>query len=704
MNNKHLAVADVPELLAQWCFEKNLGKKPEHISLGSSKKVWWVCERGHQWDDSPGHRRAGRGCPYCSHHRLLPEYSLAAQYPNIVEEWDFEKNEKSPSEYASVSGEKVFWKCIARGHKWSASISSRTKKGSGCPYCSGRLAWPGESDLTTLFPDIAKEWHPNKNGDVKPNTVRPGCNTKYWWICEYGHEWEDTPNHRTNRKRGCPYCSHHRLLPENSLASKYPHIAAEWDYDNNQKTPSEYPAFSNEKVSWVCKSCGQRWYTSIASRTNLGSGCPICSNQTIVPDVNDLKTVNPLLADEWDYDLNDFPPSAVGAGSTQKVWWKCAFGHSWQAQINHRNRGTGCPVCRKYTRTSLQEYTFYFYIKQFFQDAVNSYKVPVLNRKEIDVFIPSNNVGIEYDGEFWHRSTKKDQEKDELCASLGITLIRIREPNCTPYMRSGLTLTLEDTSATSLQNAIEQVLKYLNVDSPSISIERDNLVILESYRDSAIKSSLSSRHPELAAEWHPTLNGSLLPENIPGTSSPLKVYWLCPTCKSAWKSSIDSRISKGSGCPVCAGRTVKTGYNDLCTTCPQLAAQWHPTKNGSRTPRDVTSHSHEKVWWMCDHGHEWQSTVKDRAKGNGCPVCAGRKVLRDYNDLAFVNPTLAEEWDAVLNEKTPYEVTAHSGYRAHWRCKTCGHLWSAPVYSRSAGFGCPMCSPKRRGNHRKQIT
>ena len=152
-------------------------------------------------------------------------------------------------------------------------------------------------------------------------------------------------------------------------------------------------------------------------------------------------------------------------------------------------------------------------------------------------------------------------------------------------------------------------------------------------------------------------------------------------------------------------RSVRKSFDSWCkANNPGLLSEWHPTKNLPDAPSTVGIGSKKKYWWIGKCGHEWDTIITVRIRGNGCPVCAGRKVLRDYNDLAFVNPTLAEEWDTVLNEKTPYEVTTHSGYRAHWRCKICGHSWVAPVYNRSAGSGCPICSSRRKGNHRKQIT
>ena len=695
-------VVDNLSLLNQWNYEKNQGILPESITLGSNKKVWWVCRQGHEWQASVGHRARGRGCPFCTHEKAWPgESDLATLYPSLAKEWHPTKNGKVfPSQILPGSNLKVWWLC-SKGHEWEASISNRTK-GKGCPYCSGLKAWSGENDLLTLFPKLAAEWHPTKNDGILPSEVRPGSNKKVWWVCNRGHEWEDSPNHRT-RGRGCPYCSHHRVTQESSLSVLFPELLNEWDYKQNIKSPNEYAAYSNERVFWKCKKCGHVWEAPIANRTNGGSGCPVCANLFIVPGLNDLITINPLLAEEWDYEKNETLPSSIGAGSTKKVWWRCAFGHSWKAAINLRNRGSGCPKCIKYLKSSIQEHVIYYYIHQKFPDAVNSYTAKELQRKEIDIYIPSRRTGIEYDGQNWHDVCERDVQKDLLCSSFGIELIRIREPECPPITRTMPTFILSDTSTIALQEALGFVFRQLGITDYKVNVADDYKQILESYRSDVVDSNFEIKYPNIAAQWHPTLNGTLRPNQLPGTASKTKVYWLCTKCNTSWRASLDSRI-RGSGCPVCAGRVVKQGYNDLQSNHPSIAANWNPTKNGDLSACDVTSHSHKKVWWICALGHEWESTVKDRVEGNGCPFCSGKRVLKGYNDLATIIPWLAEEWDTQDNDKSPDQITSHSGYKAKWICKKCGYKWTAPVYSRSKGTGCPNCANERRQKHSQKKT
>jgi hypothetical protein len=128
-------------------------------------------------------------------------------------------------------------------------------------------------------------------------------------------------------------------------------------------------------------------------------------------------------------------------------------------------------------------------------------------------------------------------------------------------------------------------------------------------------------HPDLAAQWHPTKNGSLTPYDVV-VGSEKKVWWKCFIAPDhEWEAAIQSRAN-GHGCPCCRGLTVVLS-NCLVTTHSDLAAQWHPTKNGSLTPYDVGFGSGQKVWWKCSVvlDHEWKAAIYNRSKGNGCPYC-----------------------------------------------------------------------------------
>lgn len=98
-----------------------------------------------------------------------------------------------------------------------------------------------------------------------------------------------------------------------------------------------------------------------------------------------------------------------------------------------------------------------------------------------------------------------------------------------------------------------------------------------------------------------------------------KVWWICEKGHE-WEADIAGRTA-GHGCPVCSGRTIVSGYNDLASKFPNVSAQWHPTKNGKLTPQEESPFSHKKVWWICSKGHEWQAKISNRSNGTGCPFC-----------------------------------------------------------------------------------
>jgi len=128
-----------PHLLEEWDYAKNGNLRPEDVTYGVGKKVWWVCtECRHEWRVSLNSRTSNkRGCPACSGHVVTNINSLSNNCPGLVDEWDYEKNEISPDEISYGSHKKVWWKCSREkcGYKWLSIINNRATKGKGCPEC-----------------------------------------------------------------------------------------------------------------------------------------------------------------------------------------------------------------------------------------------------------------------------------------------------------------------------------------------------------------------------------------------------------------------------------------------------------------------------------------------------------------------------------------------------------------------------------------
>ena len=610
-------VSDNAQLIAEWDWEKNdeLGLSPYVLTIGKNVKAWWKCSRGHQYQASIGNRNYGYGCPYCSgRYAIKGENDLLTVHPHLAKEWHYEKNNGlTPEDVLPNSDKKVWWKC-ANGHEWQTQVKVRTK-GNGCPYCSERLAVEGVNDLKTLNPILAQEWNYEKNGNLRPENMRPNSGKKIWWKCAEGHEWQQTVDKRSNGV-SCPYCSNHTLLkgyndlattnpalvaewnykkngnltPEdiiagseqkvwwscskghewktqiknrtkgtgcpycagrkvligfNDLATTNPVLASEWNYQKNgDLTPNDFTANSSKKVWWKCNE-GHEWQATITNR-NHANDCPVCQNKTILVGYNDLKTINPTLANEWNYDKNGtLKPENVAESSGKKVWWKCKKGHEWKATIASRNSGNGCPVCNSERHTSFPECALVYYLKKYDIDVIHSCKTLGY---ELDVYIPSKKIAIEYDGSFWHKNkAKKELKKNLQCKENGIKLYRIRQG--LPSLNDSSIDYLVEENQKDLEKALKVVLSEIIGIDINVDLKRDSIEI-ENLREYTEKS------------------------------------------------------------------------NSLLFLNPTLAKEWNYAKNGRLKPEHCTCNSGKNVWWKCQSGHEWQATIARRNKGAGCIICS----------------------------------------------------------------------------------
>ena len=452
---------------------------------------------------------------------------------------------------------------------------------------------------------------------------------------------------------------------------------------------------SQKKVWWICKQ-GHEWEAIIVNRKN-GNGCPYCAGQLCIPGTNDLETLFPEIAEEWYYEKNgELLPSNIKSGSNKRVWWKCKkCGNEWITTPNQRTgQKTGCPKCST-LQTSFSEQVLFYYIKRNFPSAIHRY---LTDGFEIDVFIPDQRIGIEYDGVFYHgvrNREKQDNSKDEFCIRNGIKLYRIREKGL-GKLNTSYCIIRDDISYRSLERCIDELLNNLGGNADVlISIEHDFGEIQSQMHLEAVENSISLCAPHLAEEWNYQRNGSLNPEHIPCYSNK-KVWWKC-SLGHEWAASVAHRMN-GENCPACAGRKVLKGYNDLATKLPSLAEQWDHERNESALPTQFTANSHKKVWWKCKYGHSWCATIKSRKEGNNCPYCSKQRTLSGYNDLETQNSVLLSEWDYEKNAKIcqPNEVMAGSNTKVWWRCKRCNHSWKTSISKRTNGRGCPKCAKESR--------
>lgn len=618
--------------------------------------------------------------------------AIVDTHPNLLEEWDYEKNTISPNEVSYGSTKMIHWKC-SKGHSWTARVNDRTNHESKCPFCSNRKVLAGYNDLETLYPEIAAEWDYEKNKET-PKEVLSSCNEKVFWICKLGHSYSAYIYNRTLNSNGCPYCAGRKVLVGfNDLATTRPEFVKEWDTENNgDLTPFNVTAGSHKSANWVCAR-GHTWRTQIKSRVLQNLGCPICSGRKVLTGYNDLATTHKHLLEEWFFERNKGKnPQKLSYGSTEDVWWKCKKGHVWHAKINSRTaNASGCPICKSCYSTSFPEQALYYYLKRDSHgDVFNRKQLEVCNTKvEIDVYLPSINVGVEYDGQYWHKGTEeKELKKELLLTKIGVKLYRIKESDKNTVDSNIVFYDVNDRNK-NLIWAIQTIENWIGLENNIICLDEDTVQILE-MRDYEVKqNSLQTKYPEIAKLWHPTKNGDLKPDAFSPYSNS-EVWWQCPNCNGEWFGT----IARHTLCPYCHGSSVLTGFNDFATKFPKMLKEWDFEKNIGLDPHNVTYGSKKEVWWKCKKGHSWLAKINSRTSCKSkCPYCNQSRLIKGFNDLATTNPELLIEWDYNKNTILPTEIGKGSHKSVWWKCSN-GHEWQAVIRERVQGAKCRKCRLK----------
>ena len=309
-------------------------------------------------------RAKSLGIRFDDPHGLKPGVNdLASQRPAIAAQWHPEKNGSvRPEDVTTGSGFPAWWRHQmpdGTWHEWPQSVYARVGAAKGCPYCAGTKVLPGFNDLASRYPDLAAQWHSEKNAELKPSDVNCGSPQKVWWICpECGYEWPASVNSRV-KGAGCKRCAGQVVLPgETDLVALYPLLSRYWDMDRNEgRTPRDVMPHSNKRVWWRHQMPDGTWHewqakvSSVVGRWKEDDpnsiSCSVCAGRTVQQGVNDLESQYPGIAAEWDYGQNaPSTPQSVFCRTTKKYGWICkTCGHKWNAAVRSRVKGHGCPKC-----------------------------------------------------------------------------------------------------------------------------------------------------------------------------------------------------------------------------------------------------------------------------------------------------------------------------------------------------------------------
>ncbi len=354
-------------------------------------------------------------------------------------------------------------------------------------------------------PAFAAEWDSVKNAGLDIDDYTGGSNKYVWWRCaKHGHSWYAQINKRFSRNQGCRICSNHEVLAGfNDLATTHPKLAAEWNYNKNgEKRPEYYTQGAEIKVWWKCAECGYEWEAVLYSRTSRKpTGCPCCAENILVVGKNDLQTVNPCLASEWDNDKNNGTRACdVAANDNRKAWWLDKFSHSWEAVISSRNSGRDCPYCAN----------------------------RLLLRGFNDLETRSPALAAEWDNE------KNEQ------------------------------LTPRDVIYGTHDYAWWKCRRGHSWRAPiSNRANGANCPYCEHRFVSPGETDLSTVRPDIAAAWDYERNYPLTPDQVIAWANQI-VWWRCDKCAQSFLSSVSSRRSPDH-CPYCHGKRPIVGKTDFAT-------------------------------------------------------------------------------------------------------------------------------------------
>lgn len=425
--------------------------------------------------------------------------------------------------------------------------------------------------------------------------------------------------------RGCPYCAGNRiLLGYNDLVSINAPFLSEWDYENGELRPEIFGRGSTRKVWWKCSE-GHSWKAAVYSRTS-GSGCPYCAGNIVEPGVNDIRSRVPEWLSEWDFERNDTDPGETAVTSAKKVWWKCVKGHAYLSSPSCRIRGHGCVYCAgKEILLGFNDFASGY--PELLEEW--DYRKNRVDPSEITRFTHSRVWWIDAKGHEWMASVAN----------------RAAGNGC-PYCAGRKVLGgFNDLAGCYPEIALEwDDEKNGNLRPAEVTSSSNRLVWWRCGAGHSWRASVAGRTggngcpycgnrkvwsgfndllscmPETAREWDVQKNGGLKPDEVTFRTGRL-VWWKCGEGHS-YRMSVYSRW-KGKGCPYCGGTKVLSGFNDLRTVTPWIAEEWDDGRNGDLKPEDVFPYTNRKVWWKCENGHHWKSTVNSRQKGSGCPYCHG---------------------------------------------------------------------------------
>lgn len=421
-------------------------------------------------------------------------------------------------------------------------------------------------------------------------------------------------------------------LANNAMLKHRPDLFYEWDFEKNDELRLDIYKVTygnSNRVWWYCPDCKSKYDNTINSRAGKNKTNCPYCSGKRVNHTNSLATLRPDLLSEWNATLNDRIKPSQVTVGSGEKAW-------WT-----------CLDCNSN------------YDMQIYRKSISGNGCPYCDGKKVNETNSLSSIFPEISLEWNYNKNTSTPEEIVIGSHKKIWWIchKEHEWEARVYSRTG-----KNKSGCPYCSG-----KYTCEDN-----------------------SLVTTHPDIAKEWSYKLNKHTPFEVTFG--SPEKVWWSCLNCDSDYEAMISNRTRLNSSCPYCANQ--KTNHtNSLAVINPDIASDWHPTKNEELTPDDKTSGSNQKVWWLGKCGHEWDALISDRTgrENQGCPICSGHRVEKGFNDLWTTNPEIAR---LLVKPEIGYSYSKGSNYKTDWKCPSCESILENKMITavNRSGLCCPGCS------------
>lgn len=637
-----------PDIASEWDYEKNVDVDINLIYKTSRHLAHWKCKNGHTYQTSVFSRVRSNGCKECNKSihsenkvksNALKGISFSEANPQIISEWDIEKNKYAPNEVSSKSHLIVWFKCN-KGHEWTSTPKRRTR-GDGCPICAkdklpqsirlGKLKKAGIS-FALKYPDLLNEWDYEQN-IISPEDLTPQSNYKAYWCCRFNHYWQATIYNRTQNKSGCPYCKSSTSKLEVFVLCEFKRL-----FDN---------------VLWRGKISGYE--------------CDV-----IIEDIK------------------------IGIEIDGAYWHDDKLERDILKNKIFNENGYKLLRLRDYRLPMIEGNVILFDNKTKEVELVSNLLIlikKIIPKVEISDYIANKKqIGLLEYNKILSLLPAPTETETLAFKNPILSLEWDFEKNfpLTPEMFSPNSEKKVFWMCNNGHPSWEASIKNRNLrKSGCPKCYKENAgTILRSSLLRKSNTSLGKESPIFLREWDYERN-AIDPFEV-SSKSKLKVHWKCNFGHN-FEMSIELR-NRGSNCPKCHQNNrgeilqralLKKSGTSFSNMHPDLLDEWDYDMN-LKTPDEYSPKSASIVNWKCKNGHKWQAAIQNRSNGIGkCVEC---------NSITFLRPDLLTFWDYNNNLGIePGKTLIGSNKKVWWKCIE-HHSFQRPVYEMNKNHKCPICN------------